>query len=204
MKLFVALIAAALLSGSVGCSHKAKVRPLLQSEPLQARQAQVVKHFATAKTEHRKAVASLQLAKTSSETETTQISAITTRLESPSFQNSPVELNELKVEVASLQLQHNVTVKAIHDVSTEHGNVTLSLDRGEVAAQQINEQYGPAFVAAANAQTKELNQLDKDYAADSKALLWYRLHWWGSWIVLGLGVLGSVFFYILKIAAKTQ
>ena len=35
-----------------------------------------------------------------------------------------------------------------------------------------------------------------------KKLWWYRLHWWGSWIVLGLGVVACVVVAILKFTGK--
>jgi signal transduction protein with GAF and PtsI domain len=34
------------------------------------------------------------------------------------------------------------------------------------------------------------------------ALHWYRWHWWGSWIALGLGVLACVVFALLKATGK--
>lgn len=37
---------------------------------------------------------------------------------------------------------------------------------------------------------------------DEKSLSWYRWHWWGSWIALGLGVLACVIVAILKFTGK--
>ncbi len=51
-------------------------------------------------------------------------------------------------------------------------------------------------------QTNKLNATqDKLYKA-AKALWWYRLHWWGAWVMLGLGVVACVIFAGARIAAK--
>lgn len=36
----------------------------------------------------------------------------------------------------------------------------------------------------------------------NSALNWYRLRWWGSWIVFGLGVIVCILFFALKAAGK--
>jgi hypothetical protein len=41
-----------------------------------------------------------------------------------------------------------------------------------------------------------------EWTADKEKLWWYRLHWWGSWIALGAGVLACVIFAIIKWGAK--
>jgi hypothetical protein len=44
-------------------------------------------------------------------------------------------------------------------------------------------------------ETERANKLDK-------ALWWYRLHWWGAWIMLGLGVLACAVFAFLKFSGR--
>lgn len=43
--------------------------------------------------------------------------------------------------------------------------------------------------------TAQLNKADT-------ALNWYRLHWWGSWIMLGLGVLACLVVAFLKFTGR--
>ena len=45
------------------------------------------------------------------------------------------------------------------------------------------------------AETDRANKLDK-------ALWWYRLHWWGAWIMLGLGVVACLVFAFLKFTGR--
>ncbi len=35
-----------------------------------------------------------------------------------------------------------------------------------------------------------------------KNLSWYRWHWWGSWIVLGAGVIACIILAVIKWGAK--
>jgi hypothetical protein len=44
-------------------------------------------------------------------------------------------------------------------------------------------------------ETDRANKLDK-------ALWWYRLHWWGAWIMLGLGILACAVFAFLKFSGR--
>ena len=45
------------------------------------------------------------------------------------------------------------------------------------------------------AETARANKLDK-------AVWWYRLHWWGAWIMLGLGVVACGVFAFLKFTGR--
>lgn len=51
-------------------------------------------------------------------------------------------------------------------------------------------------------QTDKLNSTQDKLTAADKKLLWYRLHWWGAWLMLGLGVAACIFFAILKVTGK--
>src|SRR5581483_239750 len=58
----------------------------------------------------------------------------------------------------------------------------------------------------ANKRADKLAQHDKEVSDQlndaNKKLWWYRLHWWGSWIVLGIGVLLSIVFAFLKFTGR--
>lgn len=49
---------------------------------------------------------------------------------------------------------------------------------------------------------RQVNTLQSNYDQARKSLFWYRMHWWGAWIMLGLGVAGCVLFGVLKLASK--
>lgn len=51
-------------------------------------------------------------------------------------------------------------------------------------------------------ETVDFNDLKDKYAAVTKKLSWYRWHWWGSWIVFGLGILAVGFLAFLKFTGK--
>ncbi len=44
-------------------------------------------------------------------------------------------------------------------------------------------------------ETARANKLDK-------AVWWYRLHWWGAWVMLGLGVAACLLFAFLKFTGR--
>jgi hypothetical protein len=48
----------------------------------------------------------------------------------------------------------------------------------------------------------EAAKLAKIATSQSENLAWYRRHWWGSWIVFGLGVAVCILFFVLKILGK--
>lgn len=50
--------------------------------------------------------------------------------------------------------------------------------------------------------TSDFNTLKDKYASQSKKLAWYRWHWWGSWIIFGLGILACGFFAFLKLTGR--
>jgi hypothetical protein len=55
-------------------------------------------------------------------------------------------------------------------------------------------------------QIQSLKKHDEEMTAKvntlSKALWWYRLHWWGAWVMLGLGVLACIVVAFLKFTGR--
>lgn len=51
-------------------------------------------------------------------------------------------------------------------------------------------------------QTNKLNSTQDKLDKASKALWWYRLHWWGAWVMLGLGILACGAFAFLKFTGR--
>lgn len=51
-------------------------------------------------------------------------------------------------------------------------------------------------------QTDKLNETQDKLDKTAKALSWYRWHWYGSWIVFGIGVLVCLAFAFLKFTGR--
>lgn len=51
-------------------------------------------------------------------------------------------------------------------------------------------------------QTNKLNTLQDKYDAKSKKLLWYQFHYWGSWIIFGLGIAACIFLAVMKLTGR--
>lgn len=46
------------------------------------------------------------------------------------------------------------------------------------------------------------NTLSAKLSAAEKSLWWYRLNWWGAWVMLGLGIAACLFVAFLKYTGK--
>lgn len=83
-----------------------------------------------------------------------------------------------------------------------------ALDQAKAAHAAVAAALGKAtrdnvsLQAQVNAQTAKLNAVQDKLDKASKALWWYRLHWWGAWIALGLGILAWIVVIALKAAGK--
>jgi len=65
------------------------------------------------------------------------------------------------------------------------------------ARRQISDYIGAAGSLAAQATRENEARIKAE-----KSLSWYRWHWWGSWIVFGLGVLAVLILAFLKFTGK--
>ncbi len=52
------------------------------------------------------------------------------------------------------------------------------------------------------AQTDKLNSTQDKLDKCAKALWWYRLRWWGAWVVFGLGVIACLGLAFLKFTGR--
>jgi hypothetical protein len=82
-------------------------------------------------------------------------------------------------------------------------NAQLKIDLAEAETarsilKQAQLEYRAEAQKLADAATEER---DKRIAVEKK-LSWYRWHWWGSWIVLGLGVLACGILAFLKFTGR--
>lgn len=84
----------------------------------------------------------------------------------------------------------------------------LDLDNEKASELKIGKALADATIENGvlqkqiQAQTDKLNLTQDKLDKAEKSLWWYRLHWWGAWVMLGLGVAACVFFAILKVTGK--
>lgn len=121
------------------------------------------------------------------------------------------EVDALADELISLRSQHSTTNAALLDTGNEIGESTVAASEALKAAQAAKQEqeairlkHSPEYEAKVADIVEKHNASEIARADISKKLMWYRLHWWGSWVVLILGIVGSIAFYVLKIAAKTR
>jgi hypothetical protein len=118
---------------------------------------------------------------------------------------SPVEM---KLAVASIQEDMRGLRELLDDASGENKTARASLTAAgqklEEATAERNETQAAAaaYIEATAKITANANASEVARAKDSKALLWYRLHWWLGWIVLIGGVLACITVAFLKFTGR--
>lgn len=75
------------------------------------------------------------------------------------------------------------------------------LTTANTAKAQVEKDKADYFVAGQKLADDASAERDQRIAVEKK-LSWYRWHWWGSWIVLGLGVLACGVFAFLKFTGR--
>ena len=101
----------------------------------------------------------------------------------------------------TLRQKINDQDKTLGEASVHQQALEEHLTEADIAkadAQNAKDEYFAASKTLADDATNERNKR----IADEKALSWYRWHWWGSWIVLGLGVVACGLIAFLKFTGK--
>lgn len=124
----------------------------------------------------------------------------------PPYQISDAELNKLSLKDIALTAKHLVKLyqdehatrlsleQNIKEATTFIGGAISSTSNGLVHVDSLQDGI-QKLADHDKKETERANKLDK-------ALWWYRLHWWGAWVMLGLGVVTCVLFAILKATGK--
>lgn len=174
----LALIALLALSA---CSHQPKQHVAPDSTAVRAAQRDVRQHFATAREANMRVGVGLRDAETakskvavSVQAETDKIVTLQPRVEAilaAAPDDMKPQVQALADEVTQLAAQHSVTVAALEGIQTPLSNAkadqqagNAALIAGEAKAEQLETKYGPAYFAAAEAQTGALNDLEIKYA----------------------------------------
>ena len=120
-------------------------------------------------------------------------------------QIAPPELQppiaEIRLDVEDLQKIETVLTNGLVQAWQKNDEASTHLaetdkHEGELEQKQL-AYYTEAQKLADNATDENKHRIDAE-----KKLSWYRWHWWGSWIVLGAGVVVCVIAAILKWGAK--
>jgi chromosome segregation ATPase len=187
-----------------GCAHQAVHYSAPDSSKLRASSGKLAEKVTAAKATAARASAAISAAKLSTDRESARIAEIAPRVENL-LRVSPVELRPeieaLKGEVEDLKTDHEETVSHVDAAVAEQKTLGAQLEEANAAKNEV-AQYGPEYFAKVDKLTDELNAAEVARAKDSKALLWYRLHWWAAWIVAGLGVVVCVVLAFLKATGR--
>lgn len=121
------------------------------------------------------------------------------------FKLTPPELQPLvdavNAKVEELSAAHAEVIERLDDAGREHATLRTQLDEAEAAKAQFSKD-AQKYLGEAD---KLANDASRERAVRIKAeesLSWYRWHWWGSWIALGLGVLACGLLAFLKFTGR--
>lgn len=111
-------------------------------------------------------------------------------------------------EAAKVKDLPPIVTKAINDLGAELEDATklqmeleIHLKEADTAKAQVEKDKADYFAQAQKLADAASDERTKRIA-DEKKLSWYRWHWYGSWIALGLGVVACLVFAFLKFTGR--
>lgn len=110
----------------------------------------------------------------------------------PDQYKPPITL--IKADVTNLQIQENVLVMTLggaYKTQTLQEKLLADTDLHELELEKNQLEY-----------RNDAQQLADTTTKLSAKVAWYRLHWWGSWIAFGAGIIICIIFAILKVVGK--
>jgi chromosome segregation ATPase len=87
--------------------------------------------------------------------------------------------------------------KQLHEAHAEQDNLEQSLREADVAKAEVERDKTAYFEAAQKLADEATAERDKRIADENK-LHWYRVHWYGAWILLGGGIIACAIFALVK------
>lgn len=113
-----------------------------------------------------------------------------------------------KTEVAKIKNVPAALVQEVSDLDvklteaqTQQTELENHLREADVARAQVEKDKNDYFNAAQSLANDATNERNARIKAE-KSLSWYRWHWWGSWIALGLGIVACGVFAFLKFTGR--
>lgn len=188
----------------IGCSHVAKHYDAPNSAPLRSAAGKLGQKVTEATATAARASDAIAAAASSSESETAIIEYLKPKL-GDLLKTAPEamrpEIEALQTKVADLDAAHQETDAHIAAGRTEQATLGAELADATAAKNDV-EKLSPAYFDEVDKQTDKLNRDEVAWSKDSKALTWYRVHWFIGWIVLILGIAGCAILAFLKFTGR--
>jgi hypothetical protein len=111
------------------------------------------------------------------------------------------ETRKLKDVPPTLLAKVNELDSNLRSAQVEQALLEKQLVEADAAKAQVEKDKTDYFAAAQKLADEATAERDKRIKVE-KALSWYRWHWWGSWIVLGLGIVACGLLAFLKFTGR--
>ncbi len=134
------------------------------------------------------------------------MSLTTTPTPTPAFSISDAELKKISKDqiLATVKHMRDLLNEAMATIEHQREQLLGTIDSLNLANNSTSTALNT--ITALTKQVQEVTKHDADETARAnkldKAVWWYRLHWWGAWIMLGLGVLACAVFAFLKLTGR--
>lgn len=111
------------------------------------------------------------------------------------------DVAKLKNVPAPVTQEINDLSAALQEAQDHQKELEQHLNEADLAKAQVEKDKTDYFAQAQKLADAASSENAKAVKAE-KSLSWYRWHWWGSWIVLGLGIVACAFLAILKLTGR--
>jgi chromosome segregation ATPase len=115
---------------------------------------------------------------------------------------------QVQTEAAALKDAPPTLVAKVNELEGKLNETTQSqtklesdLQEADKAKAQVEKDKTDYFDSAQKLADAASQEREKRIKAES-SLHWYRMHWWGAWIVFGLGILACIVLAVLKFTGK--
>lgn len=114
----------------------------------------------------------------------------------------------LRVLPPELKAKGDALKNAVTQDQADIGEIVLHVDAAQKEHTQLGKELAEANTAKAQVDVdkqeyyENADKLAAIATKDSKALAWYRRHWWGAWIVAGAGVIVLGLLAVLKFTGR--
>jgi chromosome segregation ATPase len=187
-----------------GCAHRAQKYAPPDATKMHASLKRLSAAVGSAKITAKKASDAVTAAKQSAAAEVPSIDSVSVRLDSLS-KTVPVEFRGqivlIQHDIETLRSDHTALSDKVEEARHEHSTLEQQLDEANAAKDQHTTDQN-AYEAKAVDMTARANKAEEGWAKDSKALLWYRVHWFLGFIILGAGIVICILVSILKFTGK--
>lgn len=110
-------------------------------------------------------------------------------------------VEDIQSDVTAIKQEEGVLTGKLTDATVAEKELAVNLSQAQMDKDSLTKE---ARDYATNAQKLADNASAENAGrvASEKKLSWYRWHWWGAWIVFGVGVLACIALAVLKFMGK--